>query len=129
MTAPQNTATPAHKKGNEAGTPDTTLGTTTVGDGGRGPKEPAPDRGRTTSTPVPMASSTSRTESPPFGSAKFMTTCRPAGIMASSRSTSSSLRRPRTPGTSMLLSITTSVARSMAASVCSDSPGAVSTTT
>ncbi|MDI6408871.1 Asp23/Gls24 family envelope stress response protein [Streptomyces albus] len=48
MTAPQNTATPGHKKGNEAGTPDTTLGTTTVGDGGRGPKEQAPDRGRTT---------------------------------------------------------------------------------
>ncbi len=64
-----------------------------------------------------------------LGSAKFMTTCRPAGIMHSSRSTSSSLRSPRTPGTSMLLSITTSVARSSAASVCCESPGAVSTTT
>ncbi|MEW2455027.1 Asp23/Gls24 family envelope stress response protein [Streptomyces albus] len=48
MTAPQNAATPAHKKGNEAGTLDTTPGTTTVGDGSRGPKGPAPDRGRTT---------------------------------------------------------------------------------
>ena len=87
------------------------------------------DRGRTTSTPVPIASSTSRTVRPPLGSAKFMTTCRPAGIMHSSRSTSSSLRSPRTPGTSMLVSITTSVARSRAARVCADRPGAVSTTT
>jgi hypothetical protein len=89
----------------------------------------AEDRGRTTSTPVPIVVSTSRTDSPPLGSAKFITTCRPAGIMHSSRRTSSSLRSPRTPGTSMLLSITTSVARSSAASVCSDRPGAVSTTT
>ena len=83
------------------------------------------DRGRTTSTPVPIASSTSRTLRPPLGSEVHDH----AGRDHAQLPQHVALAESAHAGNVQLVSITTSVARSRAARVCADRPGAVSTMT